>query len=416
MGTQNELIETRSRPGSVRLYYLDWLRVLAIFLVFLFHAVHPFDYNDWQIKNADQSEIITIILMLVFLWGMPFFFLVAGASSWFALQRRTSNQYVSERFKRLFIPFLAGLILFSPIQFYLEWLNKVQLGMQPISFQEYIAVEIPAFKPLMLRYPGFSPWWLGFGFHLWFIAFLFFFALFTLPLFRWLKAEKGESLVSRLAGFSERRGGLLVFILPLVLVQLIIRPHFPEEHDWGDFIYLMCFFILGFILYADGRFTNAVRKDWWILLAAGTVVVLVLLGMYALDLPVVTWALTPAMPQFLLVHSLIAVVAFSYSLVILFIGMRFLDFTNARLVYAQEAVLPFFVLHQPAIVIIAFFVVQWAAGIPLKMTVVVVGSFLVCMALYELIIRRIRPLRAIFGMKSKPAKTAGLESTKARVA
>ena len=35
---------TISREASAaRLYYLDWLRVLAIFGVFLFHAVHPFD-------------------------------------------------------------------------------------------------------------------------------------------------------------------------------------------------------------------------------------------------------------------------------------------------------------------------------------------------------------------------------------
>ena len=28
---------------SVRLHYLDWLRVLLILGVFMFHALHPFD-------------------------------------------------------------------------------------------------------------------------------------------------------------------------------------------------------------------------------------------------------------------------------------------------------------------------------------------------------------------------------------
>ena len=33
--------------GPVRLHYLDWLRVLAIIGVFLFHALHPFTGAPW---------------------------------------------------------------------------------------------------------------------------------------------------------------------------------------------------------------------------------------------------------------------------------------------------------------------------------------------------------------------------------
>jgi len=80
--------------------------------------------------------------------------------------------------------------------------------------------------------------------------------------------------------------------------------------------------------------------------------------------------------------------------------MRFLDFSNQWLRYGQEAILPFFVLHQPVIIVIAFFVVQWSAGIWIKLPVVVVGSFLVTIGLYELVVKRFRPLRVAFGMKS----------------
>lgn len=45
-----------------RLYYLDWLCVIAIRGVFLFHAVHLFDITDWHIKNAEQSAVITFFL------------------------------------------------------------------------------------------------------------------------------------------------------------------------------------------------------------------------------------------------------------------------------------------------------------------------------------------------------------------
>jgi surface polysaccharide O-acyltransferase-like enzyme len=390
-----------ARLPAVRLHYLDWLRVLAILMVFLFHAVHPFDFGTWQIKNAQQSEIITIVLTLLGLWGMPFFFLVAGAASWFALRRRSARQYVSERLNRLLIPFIAGSLLFSPLQYYLEWMNRTQLGLVSVSFLEFLREEIPPFSPLTLRFPCFSPRWFGVaGFHLWFVGFLFAFALITLPLLRWLQGETGRRLVSRLARLCERRGGILFFILPLLVVQLAPRPFFTLEHDWHDFLFQMAFFVLGYLLFADERIERAVRRDWRLLLALGTAIALGLLAAYALGIPVMDWGVDPSVPQYYVIMALITPVAFCFTLTMLFVGMRFLDFTNRWLRYGQEAALPFFVLHQPVIVVIAFFVVQWNAGIWIKLPVVVVSSFLVTIGLYELIVRRVRLLRLAFGIKA----------------
>jgi hypothetical protein len=368
-------------------------------MVFLSHAVHPFDIGDWQVKNVNQSEIITIIRLLLAIWGMPFFFLVAGAGSWLALQKRTERQYLQERFYRLLIPFIVGTILFSPIEYYCENMNKIQRGLQT-SFQGFISI-FSTFNPLLLHYPGFSPRWLGHGYHLWFLGFLFCFALITLPFFLWLKKKPGQSSVSWMVKLCEYRGGILLFIIPLAFVKLILAPFFPLEHDWADFIFQMCFFSLGFILFTDERFARVIRRDWLILLTIPTVIVLGLLGMYLADIPIMTWYETPGIPQFYLMQFFISIIAFCYSLTMLFIGMRFLDFSNGLLRYGQEAALPFFVLHQPVIIVIAFFVVQWDAIISIKLPVVVLSSFVVSIGLYGLIIQRIHPLRLAFGMKSQ---------------
>ncbi len=84
-----------------------------------------------------------------------------------------------------------------------------------------------------------------------------------------------------------------------------------------------------------------------------------------------------------------------------YVGMRFLDFSNERLQYGREASYPFFWLHQPVIIFIAFYVVQWEVDLTIKFLVVVVGSFAVVLALYELLVRRINPVRALFGMKPR---------------
>lgn len=129
------------------------------------------------------------------------------------------------------------------------------------------------------------------GSHLWFLAFLFCFSLLGLPIFHWLKGEKGQALLSRLAAIGARRGGILPFILPLLLVRLGLKPFFPLEQDWADFLF-------------------------------------------------------------------------------------------------------------------AFYVVQWDAGIPVKLLTVVPGSFIVTLAIYELLVRRVIPLRALFGMKLRPKQPA----------
>ena len=83
----------------------------------------------------------------------------------------------------------------------------------------------------------------------------------------------------------------------------------------------------------------------------------------------------------------------------LFIGMRFLNFSNRVLEYGQEAIVPFYLVHQPVIVVISYYVVQLHAALPLKMLIVVLGSFVVSLGLYEFVIKRVGILRPLFGMK-----------------
>jgi TRAP-type mannitol/chloroaromatic compound transport system permease small subunit len=79
--------------------------------------------------------------------------------------------------------------------------------------------------------------------------------------------------------------------------------------------------------------------------------------------------------------------------------------------------MPFFVLHQPVIIAIAYFVVQWdtstalgaGTGITLKLLVVVLGSLLVTLGLVELVIKRIPVLRGLFGMKTRRRETLSTE-------
>ena len=374
----------------VRLYYLDWLRVIATLGVFLFHALLVFSWFEFVINNAVRSTAITVFIAFFFPWGMPFFILIAGASTWFALRRRTPGQYARERFSRLLIPFIFGSILFTPIQLYLEWSHKTQTGVVQGSFLEFLKALPWGPNPRMFGVVGY---------HLWFVGFLFCFSLLALPLFRWLKGELGQQVVSQIARLCAHRGGILLFILPLALVRLSLQPFFPQEHNWADFCSLLSFFILGYLLYADKRFTRAIGRDWPILLTLGIVAFVAAAAISLLTGDIDIEAVPRTLREFAW-WGLVAVCSWCWTAFMLFVGMRFLDSRSKFVQYGQQAILPFYAVHQPAIVVIAFFVVQWTVGILPKMLTIVFGAFMVSLGFYEFLVRRVAPLRAMFGMKA----------------
>ena len=94
-----------------------------------------------------------------------------------------------------------------------------------------------------------------------------------------------------------------------------------------------------------------------------------------------------------------------WTMVLSYVGMRYLDTTNKWLQYGREASYAFFMLHQPVIIFIAFYAVQWEVDLLIKLLVVVIGSFASSLGLYELLVRRINPVRALFGMKARRRET-----------
>jgi glucan biosynthesis protein C len=393
---QCQIVSQQADTGAsraVRLHYLDWLRVLATLGVFLFHAINVFGPAKFEINNAESSDVITMIQGFFFPWGMPLFFLVAGAGSWFALRRRSAGQFTRERTLRLLVPFFTGTILLGPIQLYLSWSHRSATGVWDGSFVEFVAERLSYPFPKILG---------AIGYHMWFLGFLFFFSLLALPLFIWLKGDAGRRAVSRLAGLCERRGAILLFILPVAAVRLGLQPFFPRAQHWADFFSHGTFFVLGYLLFADERFTRAIRRDWRILLGVGIAAILaamaIVVSMESFDIEI-----APATSLEFLLWGLIAACGWCWTAFMLFVGMRYLDRDSKALRYGLSANLPFFVVHQPAILAIAYFVVQWEVSIALKLLVVILGAFAVSIGLTEFVIKRVGILRILLGMKVRPS-------------
>jgi fucose 4-O-acetylase-like acetyltransferase len=389
------------KPSSerrTRLHYLDWLRVIAIFGVFIFHTVRPFDFLDWAVNNKELSLAATIFVVFLYPWGMPLFFLISGAGTFFALKRRSYKQYIMERVNRLLIPYITGSILLTPIQGYFEVIHK---KLYSGTFYEFI-IDGTVFQYFIVRFRDvgwgtriFGAW----GFHLWFIGFLFLYSLMAIPIFRWLKGENGSRFTVFILKLVSKRLGVLLFIIPLALIQIFLNPIFPSQNDWADFLYQFLFFVYGYILFSDERFLKAIQKDWLILISLSIVSSVLVLSTVAsgfTDSISVPRSLTALIIRW----GVYSVNSWVWIVSLILLGTRYLDYENNLLQYCNQAVMSFYFIHHPVIIGIAFYVVQWNLNIFIKIFSVILGSFVITLGVYEVIIKRISFLGNLLGVKN----------------
>lgn len=375
-----------------RIHGLDWLRVLLVFGVFLFHALHPFDAIPWVVKNDQTSFALTGILMLFFPWGLPVLFLVAGASAHLAGARRSFRQFARERTQRLLVPFLVGTALLAPVQ---AWLVATHQGTTDVGFWAYVPTWA-AGLPWLLSPAMFSQW----GWHLWFLGFLFSFALLAWPLQGWLRT-RGASLVAGAARLVEaRRGSILLGVLPLIVVREVLHPLAPLEHGWTDFTYYFLFYVYGLVLLQDRRFLDVIRRDWWAGLGLALVGVMAIGGGTGAGLiDDAAWEpITGATTGSVVLNLAMPMAAFGAGMVVVAVAISRLTMTNALLRYGRDALVPFYVIHQPVVIAVAVVVVSWDAGLWVKVAATLVGSLALTLLLVE-VVRRVPGLGRLFGVK-----------------
>ena len=90
-------------------------------------------------------------------------------------------------------------------------------------------------------------------------------------------------------------------------------------------------------------------------------------------------------------------------LAVLGYGMRYLTANHRVLAYANEGVLPFYIIHQPVILIIGYFIISLPLTILGKYLLIAPLAFGITLGLYEFGVRRWNPVRKVFGLKPRKA-------------
>lgn len=389
----------------VRRTDVDALRVLATGLLFPFHVAMIFNPAPfYHVRNDELSILAMVFAGFVSLWHMPLFFVLAGWSAVASLRARGAARFAWERVTRLLVPLAIGCVLFAPSIKYIELrggqdLNHRGLFVSPQTAESYRSIlpqPLPLMEPFDETFREFVPSFFTdldrFSWsHLWFLAYLFALSLAWLPFLSRL-AHGRRDREAQPAGRAVSALTVYLPILPLALVQVTMRPRWPGIQnlydDWANVAYYSIFLLVGAVLAARPAFEEAVHRERGRAAFVSVVALGALLG-----------AVLGLLRSDAIILALTAVAGWSFVVTILGFAAHHSPRPSATLDSWSEASMPLYVLHQPAIVFLAYFVVAWPLPSGVKLVFVLLGSVALTVGAYRFLVRPISPLRVAFGMK-----------------
>jgi peptidoglycan/LPS O-acetylase OafA/YrhL len=369
--------ETRSD----RQYYIDWLRILLIISVYLFHVGMIFNTWEWHVKNDVQyGGLLRQVMIFLHNWRMPLLFMISGAGTWYALKNISAGRYLLERSRRLLVPLAAGIFILVPLQVYIEKIDQYS--------------SLLAFYPHMFDgiYPEGNFSW----HHLWFIAYLFVIALIISPFLNILRSSRFMALVGNLEPVMTKPFGLNIVIIPLFVSQVILRNFFEQEthalvNDWATITYYLIFFLAGFILLPVRSIAGAMTKFRRLYLAETAIMMTVML--------LVRQQVDSSRVAEIVYDVAALVMSWTCAVAVTGYGRKYLDRTSSFRKTANEAIYPFYLLHQPALVITGYLVVRLEMPVLLKVALIMASSLILIVSVYWFLVRPFNVTRVLFGMK-----------------
>jgi peptidoglycan/LPS O-acetylase OafA/YrhL len=396
-----------------RLYYLDWLRMFAIFMVFVYHTIRIFGQNNEIVNDPNYVQSAEVFEWLILPFGMPLFFIISGMSVFYGVQYMKKKQipksmFIKERALRLILPYLVGTLTYMSMLSAL--LNTIEGSYtlkysiyDPRNFIDFYFTSY--FRAQNLEYI-FSGW------HLWFLVILF---AFNLILYKYFMSKAYTSTANETIKKREgiKAGRLFLLIIPLYLIE-IINPFgitgLPRAGGY-DAVSFFIFFYLGFKFASQGNFQEKLKRNIkpaliigiTTLIIRGVEVFLVLEGILVYY-PFFHGGNVLPSPYFFLYWALFVVNGWSMMIVILYYFSKFLNKDHKYRKKLNEIVMPFYILHYIVLNLVGTYALVFFESYPMIDFIRIISilglSFLIIIGL-SLLIAKLNILRLIFGMRKK---------------
>lgn len=204
---------------------IDWLRVIAFYILIFYHVGMFFVPWDFHFKNNTTAEWFETWMAFLSQWRLPLLFLISGVGVCYALGKRSAKQFMGERLKRLLIPLIFGMLVIVPPQIYFERIVK------GVQFANYFDFWKTVFNFVPYPEGGSLSWH-----HLWFVLYILVYSFIMLPLFLYIRSDKALRLREKISQFIRNHpNSLYLSMFPLLIIYYTLSPLFPTTHAlWGD--------------------------------------------------------------------------------------------------------------------------------------------------------------------------------------
>lgn len=345
-----------------RRYDIDWLRVLAIGLLLIYHI--SIIFQPWAmfvgfIKSNEPLEGLWKPMTMLNVWRIPLLFYVSGMGLFFAMRKRNFRQLLTERTQRILIPFIFGILAIAPLHF--------------IIFQKYYHLPL-----------GYYPH----AGHLWFLGNIFVYVLLLAPLFLLLLKKEDGRFRNVLSKLMKNPFGPLLISVFFVLEAILVKPQLFQVYaeTWhGFFIGLLAFFFGFLAVYSGKEFWQTVSKWKWLYIGLAAILFTIRLLVFNTTSP----------------GYLMAIESNCWIFGVFGLGYQYLNKPGAALTYLSQAAYPVYIIHMFALYAGALIILPLAIPPTAQFILITVFTFTMCFLIYEFIIRRIEFLKPLFGLKWK---------------
>jgi glucans biosynthesis protein C len=366
-----------------RLFFLDWLRTIALLVLIFYHVGMYYVTWDFHVKSPFAGRTLEPWMKLSGPWRMDLLFMVSGAATALMLQAGATASLLRKRTRFLLLPLLCGMVLIVPPQPYFEVLQKFNYQGDYLDFLKLYFAHYKGFckgsNCLML------PTWN----HLWFLPYLWLYTILLWGVIRLLPAS-----LAVCARFAERLlAGARLVVVPVAViffVRITLFALYPSTHAmWGDwFNHAMYFgmFVAGAVFANQPTLWLGLVRWRWPALAAALACWAVLVGM------------RPSRP---LEHLVIATMQWGALVAAFGFAQQLLNRDYPLRQRLTEAVFPVYIFHQTVIIVASQCMLPWRWVPAVEGPVLLIVTLALSYAGYELV-RRIRYLRPWFGLRPVP--------------
>jgi len=315
-------------------------------------------------------------------WRLALLFLISGVASRFLIEKVGPGAFARDRLRRLLPVILTGMFVVIPPQTYVVLVSRAGLRMDFPAFwwTQYLRANQTLVRPLGMTMPTWD--------HLWFLVYL---LLYTLA----AAGVIGAARLLKVRGGRAVSPWVLIFVpsVWIAVTNLVILTKAPVTdalvNDWGAHLKWVGLFVTGLVAARQERF--------WELLEAHRGKALSVAGV----LLAVQWRVND--PYWSLVSGLYAWAAIC---ALCGFARAMLNRPSGLLSHLNEAVLPVYVVHQPILLVTAFWLFPLRLPVLVEVVLLVGVTFVGSLAIYEALIRPFAVGRFLFGVKPKVMPTA----------